>query len=173
VSVAAVQITQPDEPFMIGSILYKADEMVAKFVAERIPHMSGESFGERHLVTGILPYASIGVIRKANLVGGVVFSKFTQCQGKMIDVEMSAAFDASDWCRPSTLRAMFSFPFVFFNCIRMTTITGRKNKPARRIDEGLGFKLEGVLRKRFNGREDAMVYGMLREECKWLRKAGA
>lgn len=144
-----------------GSVLYDADEDVADFVSERIPHMQGARFTP--------PYYAIGVVRDAKLVGGVVFHNARySLAGKMIDIEMGAAFEASDWCRPSTLRRLFEFPFVTLDCPRMTTITARKNRPARLIDEGLGFKLEGVHPEAIDGKQDAVSYGMLRKNCLWI-----
>lgn len=164
-------------PSVVGSVLYGMDEHVADFVSKRIRHMGGGSFGERHPVTGKLPYHAIGVLRGPELVGGVVFhNKRYAIGGKLIDVEMGAAFDASDWCRPSTLRRLFEFPFVTLDSPRMTTITSLKNKPARIIDEGLGFLLEGKHPRAIDGKETAVSYGMLRENCVWIdanRKAEA
>lgn len=146
---------------IVGSVLYGMDEDVADFVSQRVPHMQGARFTK--------PYWAIGVVRGNALVGGVVFHNARySLAGKMIDIEMGAAFDASDWCRPSTLRRLFEFPFVTLDCPRMTTITARKNKPARLIDEGLGFKLEGVHPEAIDGKADAVSYGMLRKNCLWI-----
>jgi hypothetical protein len=146
-------------PVVIEGLLYNADEMVAEFVAARVPHMQGRPFGK---------HVAIGVIRKESLVGGVVFHNMRVFNGKPFDIEMSGAFDSPSWCLPGTLRKLFAYPFVDLGCVRMTTITGRKNKRARRVDEGLGFKLEGVVRKGIDGKEDAMIMGMLREECRFI-----
>jgi hypothetical protein len=34
--------------------------------------------------------------------------------------------------------------------------------------EGLGFRLEGMGRKAYDGRQDAAVYSLLRHECRWI-----
>ena len=158
-----------NEWYVRDSILYGADEMVADFVAAHIPHMQGASFGERHPVTGLLPYAALGVIRGDNFVGGAVYYNWRTSNGRWVDVEMSAAFEPKcNWCNRATLRELFWYPFVTADCLRMTTITGRKNKAARKADVSMGFKLEGVARKAIDGHQDAMIYGMLRGECKWI-----
>jgi RimJ/RimL family protein N-acetyltransferase len=149
---------------IVGSVLYGFDELVAEFVSQRVPHMQGARFTP--------PFWAIGVVRGTELVGGVVFHNARyNLSAKMIDVEMGAAFEASDWCRPSTLRRMFEFPFVTLDSSRMTTITARKNKRARMIDEGLGFKLEGVHPEAIDGKQDAVSYGMLRKNCLWIDPA--
>lgn len=145
-------------PVLVGSVLYGADAHVVDFVKRRIPHMRDRDFG---------PASALGVVDQDGIIlGGVVFHAYRPQDG---DIEMSAAFDHPRWAMPQTLRHLFRYPFVQLNCIRMTTITPRGNKRARRFDEGLGFKLEGVLRKAVSG-QDAMIYGMLRSECRWLKK---
>lgn len=145
------------EPYVVGSILYGADDLVREFVRVRIRHMvAGNSrFG---------PSTAIGVIRRGVLVGGVVWHNYQKH-----DIELSAAFDTPAWCLPQTLRDIFAYPFLYLGVVRITTITGRKNKPARRFDERVGFRLEGVIRKGLDGREDNCVYGMTREECRWIK----
>jgi RimJ/RimL family protein N-acetyltransferase len=140
---------------LIGSVLYGADEQVAAMVAERIPAVRGKGFGE---------CTALGVVRGGELVGGVVFTMF---QGH--DIAVSLAFDTPRWVSRATLRELFSYPFGQLPCARITALIGRKNKPSRRLCEGLGFELEGVMRKGLDGKEDLMVYGLLREKCRWLK----
>jgi RimJ/RimL family protein N-acetyltransferase len=40
---------------------------------------------------------------------------------------------------------------------------------ARKFDEHVGFIQEGVIRQAFEDGEDAILYGMLKSECKWIR----
>ena len=149
---------------VVGSLLFGADQEVADLVSSRIPQMFGARF--------IAPLHAVGVVRDGALVGGVVFyNKRFNGNGDLVDIEMSGAFEPGDWCRPSTLRALFEVPFVVLNSNRMTTITSRKNKPARLIDEGLGFKLEGVHEAAIDGKQDAVSYGMLRKNCVWIDPA--
>ena len=53
-------------------------------------------------------------------------------------------------------------------CRRVTGLVHDNNHDARRFDEHLGFKQEGVLRKAAPDGDDMIVYGMLREECRWI-----
>lgn len=146
------------EPMLVGSLLLGADQFIAEFVRQRIPQMreAGASFG---------PFTAIGVVRRGVLLGGVVYHNF-----RVHDVEVSVAFDRADWCLPKTLRALFEYPFCQLGCVRMTAVTPRSNEHTQAFLEGLGFNLEGVARKAINGREDAFIYGMLREECRFLRE---
>jgi RimJ/RimL family protein N-acetyltransferase len=143
------------EPLIVGSILIGADQMVAELVRSRIPHMSNGTFG---------PCVALGVIRRGVLVGGVVFHDF-----RGFDVMMSGAFDAPGWALPGTIRALCAYPFLDLGCRRVTSITGKRNKKARRFNEKLGFTLEGIVRHGLDGVEHACLYGMLKEDCRWLK----
>ena len=157
------------EPQIHGSVLYYADQLVAEFVRVRIPHLRNQTFGK---------CTALGVVRRnltggdPILVGGVVFTNARMnSQGAVYDIEMSGAFDDGTWCKPSTLRRLFSYPFIDLKCVRLTTTTAKKNKRARRLDVALGFVLEGIGRKALDGVNDAAVYSMLREECWWIDRS--
>jgi len=69
--------------------------------------------------------------------------------------------------RKSFLRACARYVFVQLQCDR---ITGRipANRPeAIRLGERLGFRHEGTLRRAYKG-TDILIFGMLKEECRWL-----
>nr|CRH05499.1 conserved protein of unknown function. Putative Acyl-CoA N-acyltransferase [Candidatus Magnetococcus massalia] len=93
----------------------------------------------------------------------VVYDNFRQR-----DLEMSLAALSPRWCRRDVLRAAFAYPFEQLGCRRITSLVPRSNQKSRRLAEGLGLRLEGVVRCAMEGDEDAMVYGMLKEECRWL-----
>lgn len=139
----------------MGSVLYGADMVVSQYVASRISVVSDRGFG---------PCRALGVIRGGKLIGGVVFHSY-----KGHDIEMSAVMDDPRWARPGVMMRLFSYPFIQLGCARMTTITGASNTAARRADEHMGFVQEGVHPKGWDGVEDAVSYGMLRENCRWLR----
>ena len=62
----------------------------------------------------------------------------------------------------------FSYPFIQLGCKRVTALIERKNRIARKMVKGLGFKEEGVLRKA-GPKGDIILYGLLPEDLK-LRK---
>lgn len=108
------------------------------------------------------PCQAIGVERDGALIAGVVYHDF-----RGIDLQMSCASIDPRWLSKERLRIFFAYPFTQCGCLRVSTVAARANKRARRLNEGLGFKLEGVARKAWQGK-DACLYGMLREECHWL-----
>jgi RimJ/RimL family protein N-acetyltransferase len=140
---------------LIGRILYGADREVAAMVASRIPSVGDKGFGD---------CTALGVVVDGELVGGVVFTAFSGH-----DVHVHMAFDSPRWATPQTLRELYAYPFGQLGCVRMTAPIGRKNKRMRRLAEGLGFKLEGVMKRGLDGKEDLMIFGTLRDECRWLK----
>jgi hypothetical protein len=137
----------------VGSILLGADDLVAELIASRIPYMRGKSFGQ---------CVALGVIRNETLIGGVVYHNYVGH-----DCQVSIAVDRAAFM---PWRALFSYPFEQLGCVRLTALIGRKNKPSRQLCERLGFKIEGVHLKGIDGRQDAISYGMLRSQCRWLKE---
>ena len=140
-----------------GSVLIGADEFIAEQVAARIPYMHNRSFG---------PCTALGIVKWINgercVVGGVVYHNFV---GHDCQVSIAVArVTFMPW------RALFDYPFNQLGCVRLTALIGRKNKKSRALCERLGFKVEGVHLKGLDGREDAISYGMLRSQCRWLKE---
>ena len=138
-------------------LVYGADAIVAAWVAARMPNFDDDdSFG---VCTGI------GVVEGDKLIAGAVFHDY-----RGHNIEISFAADDARWATRKHIRAIFAYPFNQLGCVRLTTITSKKNARARKLDEGLGFRIEGVIRKGYDGKQDAIIYGMLKHECKWIRK---
>lgn len=145
---------------LIDGVLYGADKDIIEMVRQRIPQ-AHEGFGKDAV--------ALGVVRHGKLLGGAVFDQFTEYQGQR-NIVMSAAFDSPAWCTRKTMRRLYGYPFLQLGCRRMTTITRADNVAARSADERMGFKQEGVIRCYFPGDVDAILYGMLREECRWIKE---
>lgn len=143
-------------PAIVGSLLIGADEMVSEMARERIPHLRETGFGS---------CVAFGVIRDGKLVGGVVFNNY-----RGFDIHMSAAFDGALTRRE--LRTLCEYAFCQLGVRRVTALTGKKNKKARKALHIIGFTLEGTARHALDGVQDACVYGLLREQCKWIKDNG-
>jgi hypothetical protein len=139
---------------MIGSALIGADEIVAKWVSEKIVGCNG--FG---------PCTAIGVVRDGKLSGGVVYHEF-----RKHDVRVSIALDGAGFSVP--WRLLFSYPFNELKCVRITSMIDKRNKRSRALCERLGFKMEGVHPKGVDGWATAVSYGMLKENCRWIKHNG-
>lgn len=145
-----------DDPHMQEQV----NDALAQWAAERMPYrMTARSWGEN--------YRCIGVCEGRTMLAVCVYNNFSRLpHGNLMD--MSIAADDPRWCRKGILRAIFHYPFVQQGCVRVTARIGRRNKRARRLVEGLGFTLEGMARKAYDGRQDAAIYRMLKDECRWL-----
>ncbi len=109
---------------------------------------------------------SMGIVDCATgkKLGGVIFNSHEHP-----NIQASIATDSPRWCTRSVLRGIFSYPFGQLGCTRVTAITEVMNHPAREFLCRLGFQEEGVLRKWFPGPRDAVIFGMLAEECRWFQ----
>ena len=115
--------------------------------------------------TGFAHPQAIGITENGKLVGGVVYDRFTP-----FGCEMSIATLSPRWASRGRLHAFFFYPFCELGLVRVTALTARNNKRSRRMLEKLGFSLEGKARRAFDGRQDLMIYGLLRADCKWIRE---
>jgi RimJ/RimL family protein N-acetyltransferase len=111
-----------------------------------------------------LDTGNIGLLRDGKLVGGVLFTRYTGT-----DICMHVAGNAPGWVTLEFIRAAFRVPFIQLGCRRCSGLVRTDNLAAQRFDEKLGFKREGVLRKADDDGCDLIIYGMLREECKWIK----
>jgi RimJ/RimL family protein N-acetyltransferase len=63
---------------------------------------------------------------------------------------------------------MFDYPLRQLGCVRITAPIADGNDGAIRFVTKLGFQLEGRLRKAMPDGADRLIYGLLKEDCKWL-----
>jgi RimJ/RimL family protein N-acetyltransferase len=134
------------------NLVYGRDQEVAKWVAQHAPHAEN----------GFDKYVAIGVEKDGELVAGCVYNEF---RGHSIHV--SIASTTPRWATRSTLAAFFGYPFEQLQVKRLTAYTGKSMQSVRDFLERLGFKPEGCVRDGFAD-DDCMVYGMLRNECRWI-----
>jgi RimJ/RimL family protein N-acetyltransferase len=129
------------------------DKAISRWVADRVG-VTVSDFGA---------CKTMGFVDRDTLVAGVVFHNF-----RALNVEASIATESPRWCNRGVLHAIFHYPFVQAGCSRVTATTEATNQPVRAFLCRLGFQQEGVLRQ-FLPSGDMVVYGLLRDECRWLR----
>ena len=132
-------------------VIYGEDKRVREWVGAQIDEIYPEHA------------TAIGLEQNGELIAGVVFDHFT---GPSVSMHVAAI--GKRWMTKDFLFRCFAYPFLQLQCRRVTGLVRVDNLDAQRFDEHLGFKREGLLRKAAKDGTDYIVYGMLREECRWL-----
>lgn len=129
------------------------DELVAEWIASRIPHLRGEGLG---------PCVTMHVTDDActKILGAVAFQNH---RPQYRSIEWSAAADTANWLTPKIINQIMRYPFVQLGCVRITAFIAKRNTRSRDFQERFGFKQEGTLRRQFGG-DDCLVFGMLKSD---------
>lgn len=144
---------------MIRVISPQSDEQAQAMVAwtvQRLPFPV--NFG---------PCIPLAVVDETTVLACVVYHDY-RVKPFGATIEASIASDTPKWGARSVLRQLFWLPFVSLSCVSMTAVTGRKNHKARKMLNSMGFKMIGPIRRGYDGKNDAIAYDLLREECRWL-----
>jgi len=136
---------------MIG-IVTNIDDYVRAWVAKRIG------------IRGFGPSTAIGVQKDGQLIAGAVFHDYRDGQ-----IESSLAAISPKWATRSVLYSLFAYPFIQVGANRLLVTCDESNDKAMKMNDQLGFHPEGILRQMYYP-NDAIVWGMLKDECKWLTK---
>lgn len=104
---------------------------------------------------------ALGSVRGDDLIGGVVYDNHRDGW-----IEMHCAGEPG-WLTRQKLRVFFAYPFEQLKCRGVLAIVRRRNKAARRLIEGLGWKRPYCVPEGFED-DDMILYTMLRRECRWL-----
>lgn len=138
---------------MPRTIIYDQSARVCEWVQERLE--MGEEF--------VFPKA-IGLEEDGVLIAGVLYDLYTKAS-----INMHVAADEKNyWISKSFLRASFGYPFHQLKCHRVTALVRADNARSRRLTEHLGWKQEGLIRMGNADGTDVVLYGMLKNECRWL-----
>jgi len=135
-------------------ILLNRDDYVSAWLQSKIP---GISFND---------CKAIGIIKDQKLIAGVVYHNLRDGQ-----IEASIAVTDKNWANKTILYALFAYPFKQCNCHRILVTVRDNNNKSIKLAKRLGFKHEGKLRQMFPP-HDAVLLGMLRNDCKWLNIKG-
>ena len=117
----------------------------------------------------MLTPASVGGFAILNDQGkftaAVLVSNVRYYENTAIDCEISCASESPMAWRPHVCTAVFQYVFGQLGCTRCTSITRKNNTKSRAFLEALNFQLEGRIRRGYDGKNDALVYGLLAENC--------
>lgn len=113
-------------------------------------------------------FSALALIRHNEIVCGLIYQQRTPCS---IDIHM-ASIPGCHWGNRELLYAAFDYPFNQLRMRRITALIPAKNTRSRRLAEHLGFKMEGIMRHAYAD-DDMSVYGLLKEDCRWLGQDSA
>jgi RimJ/RimL family protein N-acetyltransferase len=133
--------------------IYGQDDKVVDFVTSLVEDL--EFYGKVN---------TLGVESDGELIAGIIFENYT---GSSISMHV-AAVEGRQWITRDLLFRVFAYPFLQLDCNRVTGLVRADNLRAQKLDEHLGFVQEGVMRKAATDGTDYIIYGMLKEECRWL-----
>tara|TARA_R110000765_G_scaffold168891_1_gene273887 strand:+ start:115 stop:549 length:435 start_codon:yes stop_codon:yes gene_type:complete len=111
------------------------------------------------------PLTAIGIADKGAVIAVAVFHDFVY---PSIEVTFIAA-TRSRWATKQMVKSLLHYPFFQLNVKRMTAVTSKSNKKARKLLMSLGFALEGVHPFATKG-QTACSYGLYRDVAvnKWF-----
>jgi RimJ/RimL family protein N-acetyltransferase len=143
----------------MAEIVLGRDQDVGKWVVSRVMDIKS--------VEDLGPFQAIGVAINKKIVAGFVFNNYTEDE-----IMLSLAAIDPRWCQKGIIEAVLGYPFSQVGVHRVSLICAKGNKRARKLAEGLGFRLEGTLKEHFDRKYDGIIYGMTKPECKWIKDNG-
>ena len=136
----------------MNRLIFGADEYLKTWTAKQIG------------IDGFGPSVAIGVQRDGEIIAAAVYHDLRQGQ-----IEASIASASLRWASRSVLHALFAYPFHQVGATRLLVQCSEANEKAMKMNRQLGFTQEGRLRQLY-APYDAVLWGMLREECKWIKE---
>lgn len=139
-------------------LLWGQEEAVSSYLSAKFPELCA--------IRPYVPHVAVAFIDDAGrLRGGLGMRMLNAFDGELsISVDHPVYFP-----NKGQLRLMFRRTFLSAGVSRLTCKIAKRNHTARKVVEGLGFTLEGALKKGFDGHRTAMIYGMTSDNCPWLK----
>ncbi len=136
-------------------IITQPKELISAFVHVRQGNNPDTQWG---------PYAALGLVRSSRLVAGLIYNSE---EASNICIHIGAE-EGSRWLTPQFLFAAFDYPFNQLGKRRITALLREGNTKAINFVENVGFNLEGHLAHYYSDGTARIIYGMLREKCRFL-----
>lgn len=119
--------------------------------------------GQHHAVP---VYSALGQYEDDQLTAGVIYHNH---MGN--DIGASIGVAKGHVLSRRFVFAMYRLPFCVLEVNRITVRVRESNRPSIELAEDFGFALEGTIRQGYPDGEDMLLYGMLKQECRWLKLA--
>jgi len=123
--------------------------------------------GYAQILTGTRDFGkckTIGFTDNGILLAVVVYNAHDES-----NIGISIATTTPKWCTKLVLKTIFRFPFIQLGLNRVTATINENNLKSRSLVERLGFILEGELKHYYQTGESAMIYGLLKDDCRWIK----
>lgn len=124
------------------------NEFVSKWLARR--------FGAHVVQT---PAECLGVFNRGEIVGAFVVTWRNDTTA-----ELHVYGEVSN----ETVRDMFGHVFGRWGVYRLEVRTSRTNKTVKKAAPKFGFKFEGVARHYYGPGDDALLFSMTPDQCRWI-----
>tara|TARA_Y100000114_G_scaffold154786_1_gene177526 strand:- start:898 stop:1323 length:426 start_codon:yes stop_codon:yes gene_type:complete len=111
-------------------------------------------------------YSYIGILENNKIIGAIIFSDY---DGNNIFIHV--ALDTPRACTRKVIKQMFHYIFIQAKCSRATATCDNNYARIKKLIEGVGFEKEGVMKRMMKINDkyvDCAVYGLLKENCKWV-----
>ena len=141
------------------SVVYDNQEYLKQWASQNLGYINFE------------PAQAIGFVKDNKLICVVVYNNYRDAPIKKIPISIEISIYSIDksWCNRHSLYVISAYPFIQLKVKRVQATVAKNNKHTRTFLEKSGFKLEGCQRKGWVFGGDAMVYSMLKSECRWLK----
>lgn len=136
----------------MSELLCGFDKEIAAWVAERIPHVGKDGFGD---------CTAIGVASGDRLLAGVVFHAY---QPDYENLQLSMAAESPMWARPDVIAGLLHYPFEQLGVFMLYTLTPPENEAALKVNEHIGLKRKTILPHYFGPKKHAVVCQMTKPE---------
>ena len=142
---------------MRPEILYDADAEVAAWVFSQLPYAS-------HCIAELPKdwYRAYGIVRGGKLIAGVVWHDLQKNLG---DVQISIV-GSGPWITKDIANIIITTPFERFGVAHCTARHAASNETATVGIQRLGWIYEGRQRLAWDGKEDALLFGLTQERAK-------
>lgn len=134
------------------NLVYRLDEFIAGWVAERIPHVGADGFG---------PCSAIGVAKGEQIIAGMVYHDYQPAFGT---IQLSMAAESPIWARREVIAGLLAYPFVQLGCFKVWTLTPIENERAIKVNIHCGFTKEATLAHQFGRKRHGVVCRLLQPD---------
>lgn len=135
-------------------LLFGHDELVAKWVEDKIPYMRGYGFGK---------CMAIGVLSAETQqpIAGFVLNRYCKQHGT---IQASIASTSPLWATMGTIRELLRQGFAQENVFKLWASVHFKNEKALKCLDHIGFKREAILAHHLGKGNHAVILRMFKPE---------